>query len=60
MPREISRLRRPMSMSMQRTRFPRAARQDETPPVREVFPVPPLPDVTTIAVPIASLQFHVV
>ena len=49
-----------MSMSMQRTRFPRAARQDETPPVREVFPVPPLPDVTTIAVPIASLQFHVV
>jgi hypothetical protein len=44
-----------MSISIHSTRFPKAAKQEETPPVREVFPVPPLPDVTTMAQLIASL-----
>ncbi len=55
MPREMSRLRRPISMSIHSTCLPSAARQEATPPVSEVFPVPPLPDVTTITVPIECL-----
>ena len=54
-PKVRSRLRRPISMSMQSTRWPSAARQEATPPVMEVFPVPPFPDVITIAVDIGSL-----
>ena len=35
--------------------YKRQARQEASPPVSEVFPVPPLPEVTTIAQPIGIL-----
>ena len=57
-PREMSRLRRPMSMSMHSTLCPRRARLPATPPVMEVFPVPPFPEVTTIAVPMCAQTSH--
>ena len=55
MPKVRSRLRSPMSTSMHSTRRPSAARQEATPAVREVLPVPPFPDVTMTAVPMERL-----
>ena len=57
-PRLRSRFRRPISISMHSTFFPSAARQEPMPAVREVLPVPPLPEVMTIAVDIGTLRFN--
>ncbi len=57
-PSEISRFRRPMSMSMHSTVFPSRARQEATPPVTVVLPVPPLPEVTVMTVPMEFLLSH--
>ena len=45
-PRARSRFRRPMSQSRHSTRFPSRARAEPTPAEKDVFPVPPLPDIT--------------
>ena len=57
-PREMSRFRRPMSMSMHNTRCPAIARAAATPPVTEVLPVPPLPEATAMTIPMKNLLSH--
>ena len=57
-PREMSRFRRPMSISMHSTRLPSRARQEATPPVTEVLPVPPFPEVTAMTIPMEFLLSH--
>ena len=54
-PRAISRFRRPMSQSTHSTRRPDRASAAPTPAVKEVFPVPPLPDTTAIHCPISDI-----
>ena len=53
-PRARSRFRRPMSQSTHSTRLPLWASAAPTPAVREVFPVPPLPDTTAIHCPLTA------
>ena len=45
MPRAMSRLRSPTSRSIARTRKPSRARQAAIPAQRDVFPVPPFPEI---------------
>ena len=49
-PRLMSRFRRPTSISTHSTVLPIKASEQATPPVIEVFPVPPFPEVIEITV----------
>ena len=57
-PMQMSRFRRPMSMSIHNTRCPAMARAAATPPVTEVLPVPPFPEATAMTIPMKNLLSH--